>query len=222
MTIRPSSRSNGTGPARGYSRAGVTGAGSSASEQTGEGTAPTRRRRAVRYDRQRPGHQQGADSAALVPQGTRGLFTGAEEPVGDPRDRIATFFRAQQEPVGGPSDGAAASGRPQPHLNTPHIQHSAPHLNRAHHSPCLPSGERSPVGRDAPGSGSHGGASGVSGISGTSGTSEPRASREPRDPGRLGYLGCLGTHGGRGARGTSGREVLERSKRSRGDLRKTL
>ena len=223
MTIRPSSRSNGTGPARGYSRAGVTGAGSSASEQTGEGTAPTRRRRAVRYDRQRPGHQQGADSAALVPQGTRGLFTGAEEPVGDPRDRIATFFRAQQEPVGGPSDGAAASGRPQPHLNTPHIQHSAPHLNRAHHSPCLPSGERSPVGRDAPGErfargrvghlGDLGdlGTPGTSGISGTPGTS-----------GVSGTSGASEPHGGRGARGTSGREVLERSKRSRGDLRKTL
>ena len=82
MTIRPSSRSNGTGPARGDSRAGVTevsgrrpGAGSSALEQTGEGAAPTRIRRAVRYDRQRPGHQQGADSATPAPQGA-GSFYG--------------------------------------------------------------------------------------------------------------------------------------------------
>ena len=185
MTIRPSSRSNGTGPARGDSRAGVTevsgrrpGAGSSALEQTGEGAAPTRRRRAVRYDRQRPGHQQGADSATPRRK-ARGLFTGAEEPVGDPWDRVATFFRAQQEPVGGPSDGAAASGRPQPHLNTPHHNHKAPHLNRANHSPRLPSGERSPVGRDAPG--------------------------ERSAPGRVGHLGYPAASGERGASGTFGR-----------------
>ena len=223
MTIRPSSRSNGTGPARGDSRAGVTevsgrrpGAGSSASEQTGEGAAPTRRRRAVRYDRHRPGYRQGADSATPAPQGA-GSFYGRGGTRRRPVGQGSHLFSGPGEPVGDPRDGAAASGRPQPHLNTPHHNHKAPHLNRANHSPCLPSGERSPVGRDAPGERSapgrvghlgypaasgERGASGISGTSGTSGTSEPR--------------------GERGAPGTSGREVLERSKRSRGDLRKTL
>ena len=223
MTIRPSSRSNGTGPARGDSRAGVTevsgrrpGAGSSALEQTGEGAAPTRRRRAVRYDRQRPGHQQGADSATPAPQGA-GSFYGRGGTRRRPAGQGSHPFSGPGEPVGDPWDGAAASGRPQPHLNTPHHNHKAPHPNRANHSPRLPGGERSPVGRDAPGersaSGRVGhvghlgylgylGTPGISGTSGASGASEPR--------------------GGRGARGTSGREVLERSKRSRGDLRKTL
>ena len=186
MTIRPSSRSNGTGPAGVAPEPASSrsprrpGAGSSASEQTGEGAAPTRRRRAVRYDRQRPGHQQGADSATPRRK-ARGLFTGAEEPVGDPRDRVATPFRVPGEPVGDPRNGAAASGRPQPHLNTPHHSHKAPHLNRANHSPCLPSGERSPVGRDAPGERSASGRVGRLGCLGT-----PRRERRP------GYLGTRG------------------------------
>ena len=223
MTIRPSSRSNGTGPARGDSRAGVTevsgrrpGAGSSASEQTGEGAAPTRRRRAVRYDRQRPGHQQGADSATPAPQGA-GSFYGRGGTRRRPVGQGSHPFSGPGEPVGDPRDAAAASGRPQPHLNTPHHNHKAPHLNRANHSPCLPGGERSPVGRDEPGERSarghlgyvghlgylgYPGTPGISGTSGASGASEPR--------------------GGRGASGTSGREVSGRLKRSREDLRETL
>ena len=176
MTIRPSSRSNGTGPARGDSRAGVTevsgrrpGAGSSASEQTGEGAAPTRRRRAVRYDRQRPGHQQGADSATPAPQGA-GSFYGRGGTRRRPVGQGSHLFSGPGEPVGDPRDGAAASGRPQPHLNTPHHNHKAPHLNRTNHSPCLPSGEGlRAAGRDAPG--------------------------ERSAPGRVGHLGCLGCLG---------------------------
>lgn len=88
-------------------------------------------------------------TAPLVPNGTRGFSFGAEEPVGDPRDGTATSFRVSGEPVGCPSDGAAAYRQTSPHLNTPHIQHNAPHLNRARHSPCLPSGR----GSQAPGYG---------------------------------------------------------------------
>ena len=184
MTIRPSSRSNGTGPARGDSRAGVTEvsgrrpeAGSSALEQTGEGTAPTRRRRAVRYDRQRPGYQQGADSATPAPQGA-GSFYGRGGTRRRPGGRRGRLF-------GSPGTGRGPAGRggrlrqTSPHLNTPHHNHRAPHPNRANHSPCLPSGERSPVGRDAPG--------------------------ERSAPGHVGHLGYPAASGERGASGTFGR-----------------
>ena len=68
------------------------GAGSSALEQTGEGTAPTRSRRAVRYDRHRPGHQQGVGSAALAPQGARGLFPRARGTRRRPTGRDGHLF----------------------------------------------------------------------------------------------------------------------------------
>lgn len=221
MTIRPSSRSNGTGPARGDSRAGVTevsgrrpGAGSSASEQTGEGTAPTRRRRAVRYDRQRPGHQQGADSATPAPQGA-GSFYGRGGTRRRPGGRRGRLFSGPGEPVGDPRDAAAASGRPHPtsthHTTTTRRRTSTePIILRV----CRAAKGLRAAGRDAPG--------------------ERFASGHVGYVGHLGYIGYLGTpgisgtpgasepHGGRGAQGTSGREVLERLKRSRGDLRKTL
>ena len=206
MTIRPSSRSNGTGPARGDSRAGVTevsgrrpGAGSSASEQTGEGAAPTRRRRAVRYDRQRPGHQQGADSATPRRK-ARGLFTGAEEPVGDPWDRVATPFRV---PGGTGRRPAGRSGRLRqtaapPQHTTPQPQSAAPQPSQSF---SVSAGRRKVSGRE-------GRARGAVRVGAR------RASRVPRGP--------RGPRGGRGASGTSDEEILERSKRSRGDLRKTL
>lgn len=196
MTIRPSSRSNGTGPARGDSRAGVTevsgrrpGAGSSASEQTGEGAAPTRRRRAVRYDRHRPGYRQGADSATPAPQGA-GSFYGRGGTRRRPVGQGSHLFSGPGEPVGDPRDGAAASGRPQPHLNTPHHNHKAPHLNRANHSPCLPSGERSPGGREGR-------------ARGAVRAGARRASRVPRGERRAGRLGYLGTRGFRAVEAVS-------------------
>ena len=115
----------------------------------------------------------------------RGLFTGAEEPAGDPGDRVATPFRVPGEPVGDPRNGAAASGRPQPHLNTPHHSHKAPHPNRANHSPCLPGGEGSPGGREGRGRGAvRVGHTGYVGHLGCLGT--PRRKRRP------GYLGTRG------------------------------
>ena len=207
-TIRPSSRSNGTGPARGYSRAGVTevsgrrpGAGSSASEQTGEGTAPTRRRRAVRYDRQRPGYRQGADSATPAPQGA-GSFYGRGGTRRRPGGTAWPPSPGPGEPAGGPACGAAAFGRPHP-TSTHHTTTTG---RRTSTEPIILRVCRAAKGLRSrgtrPGSGSHGGTRGISGDSGISGTSEP--------------------NGGRGASGTSGREVSGRLKRSQGDLRKTL
>ena len=231
MTIRPSSRSNGTGPARGDSRAGVTevsgrrpGAGSSASEQTGEGAAPTRRRRAVRYDRQRPGHQQGADSATPAPQGA-GSFYGRGGTRRRPVGQGSHLFSGPGEPVGDPRDGAAASGRPQPHLNTPHHNHKAPHLNRANHSPRLPSGERvsgrEGRARGAVRAGARRASRASRGPRASRASRGPRASRAsrvprvprvPRNPGHLGDPGCLGTPrraGCPGYLGTRGLRAVE-------------
>ena len=126
----------------------------------------------------------------------RGLFTGAEEPVGDPWDRVATSFR-----VPGNRSGTRGTGRPPPADRSPtSTHHTTTTKRRTSTEPIIlrvcraAKGLRS--GGTRPGSGPRRGASGISGTS--------------------------GTRGERGAPGTSGREVLERLKRSRGDLRKTL
>lgn len=66
-------------------------------------------------------------SGAGNPSETRG--TGRPPLFRSRRNRSETRGTARPPP-----------GRPQPHLNKPHIHHKAPHLNRARHSPCLPSG----------------------------------------------------------------------------------
>ena len=193
MTIRPSSRSNGTGPARGDSRAGVTevsgrrpGAGSSALEQTGEGAAPTRRRRAVRYDRQRPGHQQGADSATPAPQGA-GSFYGR----GGTRRRPAgqgshPFFGSRgtgRRPVG--RGGRLRQTATPPQHTTPQPQGAAPQPSQSFSASA---GRRKVSGRE-------GRARGAVRVGARRARRASRGPRVPRNPGHLGYLGCLGCLG---------------------------
>ena len=174
MTIRPSSRSNGTGPARGDSRAGVTevsgrrpGAGSSASEQTGEGAAPTRRRRAVRYDRQRPGHQQGADSATPAPQGAGSFYWrgGTRRRPGGRRGHLFGSRGTGRGPAG--RGGRLRQTAAPPQHTTPRT--GAPRVRRASRIPRVP---RNP---------GHLGYLGCLGCLGT-----------PRRAGRPGYLGTRG------------------------------
>lgn len=83
-------------------------------EQTGEGTASARRRRAVRYGRQRPGYRQGVGSATPRAVRHEGFFLGRGGTSRRPAGRDGHLFRTSGEPVGDPSDGAAAFGRPHP------------------------------------------------------------------------------------------------------------
>ena len=223
MTIRPSSRSNGTGPARGYSRAGVTevsgrrpGAGPSALEQTGEGTASTRRRRRRQI---RPAETRLSARNRLrnpVPQGA-GLFYGCGGTRRRPGGRRGRLLR-----VPGNRSGTRGTGRPPPADRNPtSTHHTTTTKRRTSTEPIILRVCRAAKGLRSGGTRPGSGPRRV--------TRTSRASRVPRGPrGPRGERGASGTsgasepHGGRGARGTSGREVLERSKRSRGDLRKKL
>ena len=129
----------------------------------------------------RPSSRSNGHPAQATPRVTdpRGFSSGAEEPAGDPGDGVAAFSGSR----GTRRRPGVRHGRlrqTSPHLNTPHHNHKAPHLNRANHSPCLPSGERSPGGREGR-------------ARGAVRTGACRVRRASRDPGHLGDLGYLGT-----------------------------
>ena len=215
-TIRPSSRSNGTGPARGYSRAGVTevsgrrpGAGPSASEQTGEGTASTRRRRRRQI---RPAETRLSARNRLrnpVPQGA-GLFYGCGGTRRRPGGRRGRLFGSRgtgRGPAG--RGGRLRQTATPPQRTTPQPQSAAPQPSQS----FSVSAERRKVsgrpGGTRPGERSARGRIGHLGCLGQLGyLGDPGDPGDLGDPGHLGYIGYLGTLGERGATGTFGRRVF--------------
>ena len=161
-----------------------------------------------------------------------GFFLGRGGTRRRPAGRDGHLFSDPGEPVGDPWDGAAASRQTSPHLNTPHIQHNAPHLNGAKHSPCLPSGRgsqptKSPDAQDAPrkrgvpeagdcaprpdcGEARHGRRSSF----GATGTAGPRPRQ--RLPCAPRFRACLRTGPGRTAGASVGRDRTPSNPGSRG------
>lgn len=188
MTIRPSSRSNGTGPAGVAPEPALSrsprrpGAGSSALEQTGEGTAPTRRRRRRQI---RPAETRlSARNRLRNPRAARrgGFFTGAEEPAGDPGDGVAAFFRVS----GNPSEARRTERPPPADRNPTSTHHTSNTARRTSTEPiilrvCRAAKGLRAAGRDAPGERFASGRVGHLGYLGT-----PRRKRRP------GYLGTRG------------------------------
>ena len=194
MTIRPSSRSNGTGPARGDSRAGVTevsgrrpGAGSSALEQTGEGTASTRRRRRRQI---RPAETRLSARNRLrnpVPQGA-GLFYGCGGTRRRPGGRRGRLFGSRgtgRRPAG--RSGRLRQTAAPPQHTTPQPQSAAPQPSQSF---SVSAGRRKVSGRE-------GRARGAVRVGAR------RASRVPRGERRAGRLGYLGTRGFRAVEAVS-------------------
>ena len=186
MTIRPSSRSNGTGPARGDSRAGVTevsgrrpGAGSSALEQTGEGTASTRRRRRRQI---RPAETRSSARNRLrnpVPQGA-GLFLRVRRNPSETR-------RTAWPPLRVPGNRSETRGteRPPPADRSPtSTHHTTTTKRRTSTEPIIlrvcraAKGLRS--GGTRPGSGPRRGTSGISGTPRRAASGAPRVPRTKR------------------------------------------